>query len=50
MIHPDVICLFSILVISCLDVAAPIVTEETNAGVTVLVAEITSIVYVWSRT
>ena len=38
-------CLFSILVISCLDVAAPIVTEETNAGVTltVFVAEITSI-------
>ena len=43
MIHPNVFCLFLILLISCSDVAASIVAEETNAGVTAFVAEITSV-------
>ena len=38
----NVFCLFLILLISCSDVAASIVAEETNAGLTVFVAEITS--------
>ena len=44
MIHPrpDVFCLFLILLISCSDVAASIVADETNSGVTAFVAEITS--------
>ena len=42
MIHPNVFCLFLILLISCSDVAALIVAEQTNAGVTAFVAEITS--------
>ena len=44
MIHPrpNVFCLFLILLISCSDVAASIVTDETNSGVTPFVAEITS--------
>ena len=44
MIHPmhNVLCLFLILLISFSDVAASIVAEEINAGVTVFVAEITS--------
>ena len=33
-------CLFLILLMSCSDVAASIVDEETNAGVTGFVAEI----------
>ena len=42
-IHPrhNVLCLFLILLISFSDVAASIVAEETNAGVTVFVAELT---------
>ena len=35
-------CLFLILLISCSDVAASIVADETNSGVTAFVAEITS--------
>ena len=42
MIHPNVFCLFFILLISCSDVAALIADEETNVGVTVFVAEIAS--------
>ena len=44
MIHPrpNVFCLFLILLISCSDVAASIVADETNSGVTAFVAEITS--------
>ena len=48
MIHPrpDVFCLFLVLLISCSDyhVAASIVADETNSGVTLpaFVAEITS--------
>ena len=44
MIHPrpNVFCLFLILLISCSDVVASIVADETNSGVTVFVAEITS--------
>ena len=34
-------CLFLILLISCSDVAASIVADETNSGVTAFVAEIT---------
>ena len=43
MIHPrpNVFCLFLILLISCSDVAASIVADETNSGVTAFVAEIT---------
>ena len=41
--RPNVFCLFFILVISCSDVAASIVADETNSGVTAFVAEITSI-------
>ena len=37
-------CLFLILLISCSDVAASIVADETNSGVTAFVAEITSYV------
>ncbi len=42
MIHPrpNVFCLFFILLISCSDLAASIVTDETNSGVTAFVAEI----------
>ena len=45
MIHPrpNVFCLFLILLISWSDVAASIVADETNSGVTAFVAEITSI-------
>ena len=44
MIHPspNVFYLFLILFISCSDVAASIVVDETNSGVTAFVAEITS--------
>ena len=35
-------CLFLILLISCSDVAASNMADETNAGVTAFVAEITS--------
>ena len=35
-------CLFLILLISCSNVAASIVADETNSGVTAFVAEITS--------
>ena len=35
-------CLFFILLISCSDVAASIVADKTNSGVTAFVAEITS--------
>ena len=35
--------LFLILLISCWAVAASLVAEETNAGMTVLVSEITSV-------
>ena len=35
-------CLFLILLISCSDVAASNVADETNVGVTAFVAEITS--------
>ena len=35
-------CLFLILLISCSDVAASNVADETNAGVTAFVSEITS--------
>ena len=43
MIHPmpNVFCLFLILLISCSDVAASIVADETISGVTAFVAEIT---------
>ncbi len=43
MIHPrpNVFCLFLILLVSCSDVAASIVADETNSGVTAFVAEIT---------
>ncbi len=46
MINPrrNVFCLFLILLISCSDVAASIVADETNSGVTAFVAEITSMV------
>ena len=42
--RPNVFCLFFILLISCSDVAALIVADETNSGVTLtaFVAEITS--------
>ncbi len=40
--RPNVFCLFLILLISCSDVAASIVADETNSGVTAFVAEITS--------
>ena len=42
--RPNVFCLFLILLISCSDVAALIVADETNSGVTLtaFVAEITS--------
>ena len=40
--RPNVFCLFLILLISCSDVAASIVADETNPGVTAFVAEITS--------
>ena len=42
-------CLFLILLICCSDVAASIVADETNSGVTAFVAEITSRAYVWSQ-
>ena len=40
--RPNVFCLFLILLISCSDVAASIMADETNSGVTAFVAEITS--------
>ena len=40
--RPNVFCLFLILLISFSDVAALIVADETNSGVTAFVAEITS--------
>ena len=40
--RPNVFCLFLILLMSCLDVAASIVADETNSGVTAFAAEITS--------
>ena len=40
--RPNVFCLFLILLMSCSDVAASIVADETNSGVTAFVAEITS--------
>ena len=40
--RPNVFCLFLILLISFSDVAASIVADETNSGVTAFVAEITS--------
>ena len=40
--RPNVFCLFLISLISCSDVAASIVADETNSGVTAFVAEITS--------
>ena len=40
--RPNVFCLFLILLISCSDVAAAIVADKTNSGVTAFVAEITS--------
>ena len=39
--RPNVFCLFFILLMSCSDVAASIVADETNSGVTAFVAEIT---------
>ena len=40
--RPNVFCLFLIILICCSDVAASIVADETNSGVTAFVAEITS--------
>ena len=40
--RPNVFCLFLILLICCSDVAASIVADETNSGMTAFVAEITS--------
>ena len=39
--RPNAFCLFLILLISFSDVAASIVADETNSGVTAFVAEIT---------
>ena len=41
---PNVFCLFLILLISCSDVAASVLADETNSGVTAIVAEITCVV------
>ena len=40
MIHSNIFCLFLILLISSCDVAASIVTEETDVGVAVFVTSV----------